>query len=89
MYFCGHDHFYDRAMIPDAKGRQIQQVLVGNGGAPFTHFAGPYGDKRVAGAEHLENVYGYVVVTVDGANVSAKLMVLDVQSGAWRKADVF
>jgi len=89
MYFCGHDHMYDRAVIADSKGHQIQQVLVGNGGAPFSHFYGPYADKRVGGAEHLENVYGYVVVTVDGDTVSAKLMVLDVQSGAWRNADVF
>jgi hypothetical protein len=89
MYFCGHDHFYDRAVIADSKGNPIQQVLVGNGGAPFAHFIGPYMDKKVSGAEHIENVYGYVVVTVDGAKVSSVLKVLDAQSGAWVEKDTF
>jgi hypothetical protein len=82
------NRLHDEA-IADSTGHQIQQVLVGNGGAPFSHFFGPYGDKRVGGAEHLENVYGYLVVTVDGASVSAKLMVLDTQSGPWKTADAF
>ena len=89
MYFCGHDHFYDRAVIPDSKGHRIQQVLVGNGGAPFAHYSGAYTDKNVTRAKHIEDLYGYVVVTVDGASVSAKLMVLDSKSGTWRTADVF
>jgi hypothetical protein len=89
MYFCGHDHFYDRAAVADARGNLIQQVLIGNGGAPFTHFKGGYADARVKGQEHIENVYGYVVVTVSGDTVSAKLMVLDNQSKSWVQADGF
>ncbi|ACM21599.1 metallophosphoesterase, putative [Geotalea daltonii FRC-32] len=89
LYFCGHDHFYDRAIIPDAKGRLLQQVLVGNGGAPFASTTAPYADPRVEPAEHIENAYGYMVVTVDGDSVSAKLKVLDLPSGTWRNADAF
>lgn len=88
MYFCGHDHFYDRAMITDAKGHQIRQVLVGNGGAPFSSMKSGYPDPRVKGEEHIENAYGYLVVTVNGDNVSAKLKLLD-PSGAWRNGDAF
>jgi hypothetical protein len=89
MYFCGHDHLYDRASIADAGGNQIQQVLVGNGGAPYAHAKPGYADPRVKAQEHIENVYGYVVVTVNGENASAKLMALDNQSGTWKVADEF
>lgn len=88
LYFCGHDHFYDRASIPDGKGRLIQQVLVGNGGAPFSSDKDGYPDPKVKREEHIENAYGYVVVTVNGDSVSAKLKALD-PAGAWRNADAF
>lgn len=89
LYFCGHDHFYDRAIIPDAKGRLLQQVLVGNGGAPFASSTAPYADPRVKRVEHMEKEYGYLVVTVDGDSVSAKLKVLDAGSETWRNGDAF
>jgi hypothetical protein len=88
LYFCGHDHFYDRAAIPDAKGHLLQQVLVGNGGAPFSSDPDGYPDPKVRREEHIENAYGYVVVSVKGREVSARLKVLD-PSGVWRNADAF
>lgn len=88
LYFCGHDHLYDRSTIPDAQGHLIQQVLVGNGGAPFVYNTGGYPDPRVRREEHIEGAYGYVVVTVNGDEVSGRLKVLDPQ-GAWRNADAF
>jgi hypothetical protein len=88
LYFCGHDHFYDRATIKDRGGRTIQQVLVGNGGAPFTSFRGNYPDQRVRREQHLENSYGYLVVTVTGTEVSTRLKLLD-GGGAWQTGDAF
>jgi hypothetical protein len=35
VYFCGHDHGYWRAIVPDAAGHDVYQLLVGCAGAPF------------------------------------------------------
>jgi hypothetical protein len=77
LYFCGHDHLYDRGKITDPAGNNIQQVLVGNGGAPFYNYSGGYADKRVKPQKRLLNKPGYLVVTVKGAKISAELKTLD------------
>jgi len=70
VYFCGHDHFYDRCEITDPKsGFDVCQLVVGTAGAPFYH-----GDKhdgnnthwRVAPQKHIEDTYGYTLVEIDG-----------------------
>jgi hypothetical protein len=88
IYFCGHDHFYDRSIIRDSRGRGIRQVLVGNGGAPLSRHPGGYPDPRVKGEERLDNSYGYLLVTVNGDEVTAKLKLLE-PSGGWRTGDSF
>ena len=35
IYFCGHEHFYNRAEVAINGGPEIQQILVGTGGAPL------------------------------------------------------
>lgn len=77
MYFCGHDHLYDRGEVMDAAGNGIQQVLVGNGGAPFYDYTRGYGDKRVKPQKRVLSKPGYVVVTVDGARVSVQMKTID------------
>jgi len=77
LYFCGHDHFYDRVEVADPTGVNIQQVLVGNGSAPFYNYSGGYSDKRVKPQKRILSKPGYLVVTVNGARISAKLKTLD------------
>jgi hypothetical protein len=70
VYFCGHDHFYDRARLDDRDGNpdnDIHQVVVGTAGAPF------YGEGPYDGANSIwtpvrmfhEAQYGYVRVEID------------------------
>lgn len=79
-YFTGHDHFYDHARIDDGDGNpdnDIHQYIIGTGGArPYTWFPPYSGDNSyytVEQLDHAEN-YGYVLVEVDGLNVTLTWM---------------
>jgi hypothetical protein len=70
LYFCGHDHFYDRMSVvrfSSPSAAKFFQVTAGTAGAPF-YPAGQYAgsalwkQERVA---HIDNVYGYILVVVD------------------------
>jgi hypothetical protein len=63
-YFCGHDHFYNRAYIQDKSGNKIYQLLVGSCGAPTKNWNGSYNDPDVV-AEYYSNESGYTLVTID------------------------
>jgi len=76
LYFCGHDHFYDRGEVTDPAGNSIRQVLVGNRGRPFYNYSGGNSDKREKHRKRLLGKPGYLVVTVNGARISAKLKTL-------------
>ncbi len=71
LYFCGHDHLYNRAAIKDRAGNTIHQALIGSSGAPMSTWAPPYseGDK-VVGEFHNEQDYGYAIVTIEGDTVT-------------------
>lgn len=90
MYFSGHDHLYNRAHVQDQAGHTIYQVLTGAGGAPFNTWTLPYaeGDK-VVGDYHQEGKNGYVLVTVDGANVTMRWKSLSSANGqdVWTTED--
>jgi hypothetical protein len=70
-YFCGHDHFYDHALIDDNDGNadnNVHQFIVGGGGAPLTGGYSYNGTNTVwtpKGVYH-EMQYGYTVVTING-----------------------
>lgn len=71
LYFCGHDHFYDRMSVvrngPNP-GREVFQITAGTAGAPF-YTAGQYAGSalwKLHRDAHFENVYGYILVEVDG-----------------------
>lgn len=68
MYLCGHEHLYARAEIADSRGNLIQQVIIGSGGAPFDSF-GEYHEGRVRPLFYNNDLYGYVLVEVDGDDV--------------------
>jgi 3',5'-cyclic AMP phosphodiesterase CpdA len=65
MYFCGHDHFFGRADVPDARGNLIQQVISGTGSAGVRGFS-RYEDKRATALVHEDSDRGYIIVEVDG-----------------------
>ena len=90
VYFCGHDHLYNRASVKDDNGNTIYQVLAGSGGAPFAAWKPPYKDNRVKGEFHNDKDYGYMLVTIDGNNVSMKWMAFDVNGNyKWTTPDSF
>ncbi len=72
VYFCGHDHFYNRARIQDDSGNEIYQVISGSGGAPFAEWDPSKGkeNSRFKLEYHNQVDYGYSLVTVDRDKVN-------------------
>ena len=91
VYFCGHDHMYNRAVIADNAGNKIREIVVGTaGGSPRT-WSGQYLDARVKGEYAKDNLYGYVLVTIDGSKATIQWKAItEVQEGnAWQVLDTF
>lgn len=92
MYFCGHVHFYCRVTKDD-----IQQVLIGNGGANPVDFDPKQVDRAVtinyptAFMKASDVKTGYVLFTVDETahTVSAIQKLWNRQTGTWETGDVF
>jgi len=91
IYFCGHDHFYDRAMIKDRAGNEIRQIIAGTGGGRLRTFSGMYKDnQRIKGEYHNGEYHGYVVVTVAGQKATVVWKALmDQRMDAWQLLDTF
>jgi hypothetical protein len=87
VYFCGHDHLYNRAHVLDSSGNKIYQMVVGSCGAPFKQWSPPYNDTFVVGDYHNEKDCGYVLVTIDGANATVEWKAL--QKDTWVTLDSF
>jgi len=79
LYFCGHDHFYDRAWIDDddAETDDVHQMVVGTAGAPKVTWyedwepddTDPYGGTNngwTPKRQGYESEWGYVVVEIWG-----------------------
>jgi hypothetical protein len=93
VYFAGHDHFFDAARIDDGNGNPDDdghQIIVGTGGAPlyadgaYNGDNGPYIPLR----EYHEADYGYVMVDIDGSDVSMTWM-HRTETGTYQAADTF
>jgi Calcineurin-like phosphoesterase len=70
LYFCGHDHFYDRMSVvrrTSPPGPEMFQITAGTAGAPFYTGAQYAGSDlwKLQRASHFENVYGYMLIEVD------------------------
>lgn len=91
LYFCGHDHFYNRAMIKDSKGNPVWQIIAGTGGGRLRKWSGTYKESgRVKGEYHNNDLHGYILVTVDGTKVKVEWRALaDVSSSTWQVLDAF
>lgn len=92
VYFCGHDHFYDRALIQDNYGNEIYQVIAGSGGAPTVEWnISEYNfSSRFKPEYHNTNDCGYVLVTVNGSEVKGEWKTLNYSgSPKWVTKDSF
>lgn len=70
IYFCGHDHFYDRL-----KAGGIYQMIVGNGGAPiYTSYS--YNGNNSSWSpvnQYHSTKFGYTLITIDDLTVTISL----------------
>ena len=88
IYFAGHNHMYNRAEVSINGGPEIQQIVVGTGGAPLGSWDGKYTDPRVILESHLEGQYGYTLVTVDGNKITVVYYAFDGVS-TWTPFDTY
>lgn len=68
IYFCGHDHMYDRL-----KAGGIYQMIVGNGGAPLHTGNYAYDGNNSSWApvrQYHSAVYGYSLITINNLTVT-------------------
>lgn len=80
VYFCGHDHFYNRSIL-ERNGKRLCQLLGGNGGASLEFwktgsYSSDYPDCNI-GAQfcfHDQTTFGYCVVTVSSDNSISTVM---------------
>jgi hypothetical protein len=91
IYFCGHDHYYNRAYVADRAGNSIYQVLSGAGGAPFAKWQPQqYAESdKVVKNYHDEKHYGYVLVTIKDTQVTMEWKALLKEEGTdvWKALD--
>ncbi|MGB8991639.1 MAG: autotransporter domain-containing protein [Desulfobaccales bacterium] len=88
IYFTGHIHLYNRAQVAINGGPEIQQIVVGTGGAPLDTWNGIYPDSRVILESHKEGGYGYTLVTVNGNTITAVYYSFDGVS-TWTPFDIY
>jgi hypothetical protein len=89
IYFCGHDHMYNRAVIADSGGNEIRQIIAGTGGGPLKTWSGKYPGERVKREYYNGDYHGYVLVTIEGPKVTVAWKAL-VNSGpiqSWKILD--
>lgn len=92
VYFCGHDHMYNRAAVTDRAGNAIRQIVAGTGGGSLRTWSGQYGEEeRVRGEYDRDGLHGYVLVTVNGseATIRWKALARGRDESAWQVLDTF
>ncbi len=89
VYFAGHTHLYNRAEISIDGGPQIQQIVIGTGGAELTTWGGTYPDSRVIGESHQEGSYGYSLVTVNGNTITVVNYIYNQTANTWTPFDTY
>ena len=92
IYFCGHDHLYNRALIPDSAGNPIRQIIGGTGGGRLVPWPGIYAeDTRVKGEYGNSDHHGYLLIALEGPTVTVAWKALDLKEGigSWRILDSF
>ncbi len=80
MYFCGHDHYYDHAVVDDGDqdpDNNIHQIIAGTGGGSFYTWSPPYdGDNGLFTVRQRYHAreHGYMLVDVEDEHVSVTWM---------------
>lgn len=91
IFFCGHDHYYNRALIEDSSGNSVWQIIAGTGGGELQKWSGRYrGNGSMMCEFHSEEYHGYVIVTVRGPDVRVEWKAItDLEAGTWHVLDSF
>lgn len=90
VYFCGHDHIYNRALVLDSAGNEIRQIIAGTGGGTHRQWDGVYKNPKVKNEAHFQNLYGYILATVDDNGVTLEWKAItDEAKGIWEVKDTF
>ncbi|MGB8993207.1 MAG: autotransporter domain-containing protein [Desulfobaccales bacterium] len=90
IYFAAHVHLYDRAMISINGGPEIQQIILGAGGAPLeTSWDGTYQDPRTIGENSQQTTYGYSLVTVNGNTITVVYYIYNSTTKTWSTFDTY
>jgi hypothetical protein len=92
VYFCGHDHLYNRAVIEDKAGNPIRQVIAGTAGGSLVPWSSKYREhERVKGEYSDVDHHGYILVTVEEVKVTIawKALLKDEGANPWRILDSF
>ena len=92
-YFCGHDHFYDRAQVDNDgdPSNDIHQYIIGTAGAPLRDWSPPYnGNNSYYTVEQIYHVkqYGYVLGEINGLDVTLTWMER-IGAGTYMAGDVW
>jgi hypothetical protein len=70
IYFCGHDHFYDRMSVVRGgpnPGRELFQITAGTAGAPG-YSRGPHTKSSLwdlRSVQCFDDAYGYMLIEID------------------------
>jgi hypothetical protein len=97
-YFCGHEHFYDRASADDDgdPNNDLYQYVIGSAGAPEHYWDGTWiGDNSEMTLTSIYHtvLFGYVIVEIDGLDVTLTWMERQNNDpdvpGVYQPADVF
>jgi len=91
IYFCGHDHFYNRALIYDSNGNPVWQIIGAPAGGKLRKWSGTYKESGRVKCEYYNSDYhGYILVTVDGTKVKVEWRALtDASTNKWQVLDTF
>ncbi len=92
VYFCGHDHMYNRAAVADDAGNSIRQIVAGTGGGSLRTWSGRYDEEsRVEREYDKSGLHGYVLVTVEGPRATIRwIAITGEQEGGIRQVlDIF
>jgi hypothetical protein len=86
IYFCGHDHLYNRARVLDDSGKDLYQIVIGSCGAPQYTWKPPYAEGPKLIPEYNDSShYGYILVTIDGNNATVMWRAITPQLGELSK----
>ena len=92
VYFCGHDHLYNRALIYDSAGNPIRQIINGTGGGHLVTWSGIYAESsRIKSEYSNSDHHGYLLVALEGSRVTVAWKALSLNAGkvSWRILDYF